>query len=108
MADFTAGNTGFTSGYAYKADSANYNYELYDDSGNNAYGVGTDGQNYHPSFWGKDHTNNTTGDRNFMLVNGHGSIVVWEETVAVEPNTNYYYSAWGMNINASSPAQITI
>ncbi len=104
--DFTAGNVGFTSGYAYKADSSGYNMELYDDSGNNAYGVGTNGQNYHPSFWGKDHTNNTTGDRNFMLVNGHGSIVVWEETVAVEPNTNYYYSAWGMNINPSSPAQL--
>ena len=56
---FTAGNTGFTSGYVFKADSANYNKELYDDSGNNAYGVGIDGQNYHPSFWGKDHTNNS-------------------------------------------------
>ena len=51
--DFTAGNTDFTSGYAYKADSANYNMELYDDSGNNRYGVGMDAQNYHPSFWGK-------------------------------------------------------
>src|SRR5690242_8563013 len=34
--DITAGNTGFTSGYAYKADSSGYNKELYDDSGNNA------------------------------------------------------------------------
>ena len=104
--DFTAGNVGFTSGYAYKADSAGYNKELYDDSGNNGYGVGTNGQNYHPSFYGKDHTNNQTGARNFMLVNGHGSIVVWEETVSVEPNTNYYYSAWGMNLNPSSPARL--
>jgi hypothetical protein len=104
--DFTWGNTGFTSGYAYKADSSGYNKELYDDSGNNAYGVGTNGQNYHPSFYGEDHTNNQSGSRNFMLVNGHGSIVVWEETVHVQPNTNYYYSAWGMNLNPSSPARL--
>jgi hypothetical protein len=104
--DFSNGNTGFTTGYAYKADSAGYNMELYDDSGNNAYAVGTNGQNYHPSFYGKDHTNNQSGNRNFMLVNGHGSIVVWEETVPVEPNTNYYYSAWGMNLNPSSPARL--
>ncbi len=103
---FTAGNTGFTSGYVFKADSANYNKELYDDSGNNAYGVGIDGQNYHPSFWGKDHTNNQNGNKNFMLVNGHGTVVVWEETVPVEPNTNYYYSAWGMNLNPASPAKL--
>ena len=43
-----------------------------------------------------------------MLVNGHGTVVVWEETVPVEPNTNYYYSAWGMNLNPASPAKLTI
>ncbi len=104
--DFTDGNTGFISGYAYKEDIPNYNQELVDDSGNNAYAVGTSGQNYHPSFYGMDHTNNQTGDRNFMLVNGHGSITVWQETVTVEPNTNYYYSAWAMNLNPTSPARL--
>src|SRR6185312_5162866 len=104
--DFTAGNTGFFSGYAYKADSANYNQELVNDTGINGYGVGISGQNYHPSFFGMDHTNNITGNRNFMLVNGHGSITVWQETVDVEPNTNYYYSAWAMNLNPTSPARL--
>lgn len=104
--DFTAGNTGFFSGYAYKADSANYNQELVNDTGINGYGVGISGQNYHPSFFGMDHTNNITGNRNFMLVNGHGSITVWQETVDVEPNTNYYYSAWAMNLNPTSPAKL--
>lgn len=104
--DFSAGNIGFSSGYNYKSDSANYNQELVDDTGNNAYAVGTSGQNYHPAFYGKDHTNNQTGNRNFMLVNGHGSITVWQETVNVEPNTNYYYSAWAMNLNPSSPATL--
>ena len=104
--DFSAGNIGFSSGYNYKSDSANYNQELVDDTGNNAYAVGTSGQNYHPAFYGKDHTNNQTGNRNFMLINGHGSLTVWQETVNVEPNTNYYYSAWAMNLNPSSPATL--
>lgn len=103
--DFTQGNVGFTTGYAYKPDVAGNN-ELVDDSGNNGYGVGTDGQNYHPNFYGKDHTNNSTGARNFMLINGHGTITVWEETVSVQPNTDYYYSAWAMNLNPGSPAKL--
>ena len=103
--DFTNGNTGFTSGYTYYPDVAG-NSELITDSGTNGYAVGTSGQNYHPSFYGKDHTNNQTGNRNFMLVNGHGTITVWQETVSVKPNTNYYYSAWGMNLNPASPAKL--
>ncbi len=98
--DFTAGNTGFTSDYTYHAASTN---ALVDDTGTNGYGVGLDGQNYHPGFYGQDHTNNTPGPRNFMLVNGHGTLVIWKETVNVLPNTTYYYSAWGMTLNNGSP-----
>ena len=98
--DFTAGNTGFTSDYTYHVASTN---ALVDDTGTNGYGVGLDGQNYHPGFYGQDHTHNTTGPRNFMLVNGHGTLVIWKETVNVLPNTTYYYSAWGMTLNGGSP-----
>lgn len=102
--DFTAGNSGFTSGYFYQPDVAG-NMELYNDVSpvNNGYGVGTSGQNYHPDFWGFDHTHNTTGSRNFMIVNGHGSITIWQETVTVQPNTDYYFSAWAMSLNDASP-----
>lgn len=63
---------------------------------------------YHPDFHGHDHTNNSTGSRNFMMVNGivTAGQTIWEETVPVQPNTAYYFSAWGMNLNPASPAQL--
>ncbi|MBO3100275.1 LamG-like jellyroll fold domain-containing protein [Gelidibacter pelagius] len=120
--DFSAGNTGFTSDYTYHEDLKTpqewvpqyeggdwwngYYYfggELYDDSGTNGYSIVTNANHVHSNFWGYDHTNNTTGDRNFMAVNGHGNtLVVWKQQVTVEPNTQYYFSAWGMSLNNSS------
>ena len=103
--DFSQGNTGFTSDYYYQPDVAGNN-ELVDhnaNGGTNGYGVGTDAQNYHPSFYGIDHTTGT-GDGNFMIVNGHGSLVVWKNlNVTVLPNTTYYFSAWGMSLNDVGP-----
>ena len=101
--DFTNGNTGFTSGYTYYPDVPGNNNELVNDAGTNGYAVGTNGQNYHPNFWGMDHTNNQTGNKNFMLVNGHGNLTIWEETVNVLLNTDYYFSAWAMSLNAVTP-----
>ena len=58
----------------------------------------------HTYFFGQDHTANTTGARNFMVVNGHGNtLVVWKETVSVLPNTTYYFSAWAMSLNDAGP-----
>lgn len=106
--DFTLGNVGFTSGYTYHADLPGLvpagQGELYNDTGTNGYGVGTSGQNYHINFWGLDHTNNTSGARNFMLVNGHGNIIVWQEVnIPVTPNTDYYFSAWAISLNNVGP-----
>ena len=69
---------------------------------------------YHPNFHGRDHTNNTVGARNFLMVNGSTTLVsnpprqmiIWQETVAVKPNSDYYFSAWAMNLNPVSPAQL--
>ncbi len=69
---------------------------------------------YHPSFHGRDHTNNISGTRNYMLVNGSTTttgtpprqLIIWQQTVTVTPNTDYYFSAWGMNLNPTSPAQL--
>lgn len=71
-------------------------------------------QGYHPNFHGRDHTNNTEGPRNFMMINGSKELigsppherVIWQQTVAVWPNTDYYFSAWGMNLNPVSPAKL--
>ncbi|WP_040473571.1 LamG-like jellyroll fold domain-containing protein, partial [Flavobacterium frigoris] len=98
---FTEGNTGFTSDYNYKPDGPG-NTELVDDTGKNGYSITTNGQNVHNNFWGEDHTDNSVGNRNFMAVNGHGTtLVVWKETVTVQPNTTYYFSAYAMSLNSA-------
>ncbi|MDN3204840.1 glycine-rich domain-containing protein [Algoriphagus sediminis] len=68
---------------------------------------------YHSAFYGRDHTNNATGDRNFMMVNGGELIgtplrqpVIWRQTVPVEQFTEYYFSAWAMNLNPASNARL--
>ena len=98
---FNQGNTGFTcpplgnQRYIYVADSANYQQELllY-----GRYGIGPNANNYNPLFYGKDHTG---GNGNFMVVHGYAfaSPVVWQEIITVQPNTNYYFSAWAMSLN---------
>lgn len=104
--NFESGNTGFESDYYYQADLPGINNELVDhnaNGGTNGYGIGTNGQNYHSNFWGIDHTYGT-GNGNFMIVNGHGSLVAWKnENVTVLPNTTYYFSGWGLSLNSVSP-----
>jgi hypothetical protein len=103
--DFGSGNTGFTSGYGFRDPWVTPPNEA-TNSGNSAlwdenyYGVGTNGRYYHINFWGNDHT---SGDGNYMIVNGNtnSGTAVWEQTVNVEPNTNYYFSAWAMSLNSA-------
>ncbi|MEP0710449.1 MAG: PKD-like domain-containing protein, partial [Algoriphagus sp.] len=68
---------------------------------------------YHPNFHGRDHTNNATGPRNFLMVNGGKLIgsplrqpVIWRQEVPVDQFTEYYFSAWAMNLNPGSPARL--
>jgi hypothetical protein len=105
--DFTLGNTGFGTDYTYRADVAG-NTELVNDQIGpgyvNGYSITNNANNVHNNFWGRDHTQNLTGNQNFMVVNGHGTqYVVWRQTVTVEANTTYYFSAWGMSLNNAGP-----
>src|SRR6185437_6509343 len=105
--DFEAGNSAFYSEYGYVTDNANQSIqnELYPEG---LYAVDTNAHNYHNNFFGKDHTTPAQTGK-FMMVNGYpssSSKVIWQETVTVLPNTNYYYSAWGMNLNPASPARL--
>lgn len=68
---------------------------------------------YHTAFYGRDHTNNSTGPRNFLMVNGGELIgsplrqpVIWRQEVTVEQFTEYYFSAWAMNLNPASNARL--
>jgi len=103
---FEAGNSDFTSSYGYRADNPSVNTELATGGpgggGEGLYGVGVSGQNYHGNFWGRDHT---TGNGNFMLVNGWGNTyTIWQEgPIAILPNTDYYFSAWALSLNNVGP-----
>jgi hypothetical protein len=98
---FSAGNTGFTSGYVYDP-AANGLY-----APESEYAINNNAQYNHTNFWGYDHTLGTgTGNAHFMIVNGAKYApqpTVWQETATVSPNTDYYFSAWAMSLNNVSP-----
>lgn len=94
--NFSSGNTGFTTSY-----NLNQSANGLVPEGN--YAVGTNANFHHSNFWGPDHT---TGTGNYLMVNGSTSAtpaVVWQQTVAVTPNTTYYLSAWARSLNNVAP-----
>jgi len=93
--NFSAGNTGFYTDYGYRADLPGVQNELWPEG---LYGVGIDAYNYHTDFFGKDRTAPGTGK--IMIINGLGNtMTIWQQTVPVEPDHEYYFSAWAMSIN---------
>lgn len=96
--DFEQGNVGFTSQYAY-CNTANC---LWPEA---TYAVGTNASFYHNNFVGVDHT---TGTGNFMIVNGSSqpNTNVWCQTITVNPNTTYLFSAWVQSCVTSNPATL--
>ncbi|UOQ74034.1 Ig-like domain-containing protein [Hymenobacter cellulosilyticus] len=95
---FTDGNTGFTSAYGYAGTGAT---SLQPEG---KYMVGTEAGNYHNNFSGHGRTG--AGD-NFMMVNGSADLsVVYSQTVAVQPNRYYTFSAYASSVNTGNPAQL--
>ena len=96
-ANFSAGNSGFTSDYSYTVSNS---------TANAAYGVVSN-----PTAWNAganscpDHT---TGSGNMLVANGAttAGLKVWKQTVAITANTNYKFSAWVQSISAAFPASI--
>ncbi|MDO9188063.1 MAG: PKD domain-containing protein [Bacteroidia bacterium] len=96
--NFSAGNTSFSSAYSY-CNSANCLYP------EGRYGIGTNANYFHGAFSGHDHT---TGNGNFMIVNGKGipNSSVWCQTISVNPNSTYQFSTWVCSVHPSSPAKL--
>ncbi|MDB5285024.1 MAG: domain containing protein [Bacteroidota bacterium] len=95
--DFSAGNTGFSSGYAYTPPP---------NSSQGQYWVSTNAQTWNGGMATcGDHT---TGTGNMLLVNGAttANVSFWCETVNVVPNTSYAFSTWLATLTASNPAQL--
>ncbi len=94
--DFEAGNVGFTSAYTFSPSPGNIN-------GPATYVI----QTINPTGLGNfgDHT---TGSGLYMAVNGAttANTVVWSQTVAVNSNTSYTFSAWAANMFRVNPANL--
>ena len=104
--DFTAGNSGFTSGYAYgpgRGDLANAGPT----QGAGYYAVVGDAQFSHPSFYRfGDHT---TGSGLYLVANGAVDVGVpayISAAIAVQPFKTYTLSAFFANAYPVSPANI--
>ena len=94
--DFSAGNIGFTSDYTSAANNT-IEGEYWVGSNPKAWNGGLD--NCH------DHT---TGTTNMLMVNGKptANAKVWNQTVAVLPNTNYAFSVWVQSLYPVNPADL--
>jgi hypothetical protein len=85
--DFESGNTGF---------STPLNYYTSSPLNGGQYVITTNAASVHFAYKGTDHT---SGTGNFMVINGPSIITnVWCQTVSVQPNTYYRYSAWFNNV----------
>lgn len=104
--DFELGNVGFRTEYTYTNAPNGMIPE-------GTYAVDTSANYYHPQFHGRDHTT-TEQTGNFLIINGAKNKignpprhrVIWEQTVDVLPNTDYYFSAWAMNLNGPATAEL--
>lgn len=102
--DFSAGATGFTSGYI---PGTGGTWGLLSQEGQ--YAVASDASTTHSNFPAcTDHT----GGGNMMVVNGAATpgVAVWCQSIAVDPGTTYAFSAWLATIVVTNPAvlQFTI
>jgi hypothetical protein len=93
--DFSLGNAGFASSYAYAPGScwAEGSYDVVSSA--------HDCQSMWASFG--DHT---TGTGSMLVVNGAriSGMEVWSETVAVLANTDYVFSGWVSSVFSANPA----
>jgi gliding motility-associated-like protein len=96
--NFSAGNTGFSSGYVLGTGGA---WGQLTNEG--TYAVSTNPQLTHTNF--ASFGDHTSGTGNMLVVNGSGqaNTSVWCQTIAVTPNTVYDFSTWGATCVSSSP-----
>ncbi|OQP45451.1 hypothetical protein A4H97_32425 [Niastella yeongjuensis] len=92
--DFSNGNNNIGSSYKYTTQN----------TGSGEYTVGPNAQAWNPLLAGcQEHTG---GSGNMLIVHGNAQVneKMWSQSIPVQPNTNYAFSAWvqGTNPNAGS------
>jgi gliding motility-associated-like protein len=87
--NFSNGNTAIGSSYTYSTHNVT----------EGEYTVGTNPKAWNNAMAGcQDHTG---GTGNMLIVNGatQANVTVWSQTISIQPNTNYAFSAWLQNVN---------
>lgn len=105
--NFSSGNTGFTSQYAYRAvgdGGANGCCGVLSAEG--VYAVNTNPRNVHSSF--SSFVDHTSGSGGMLIVNGSptNNVTVWTQNITVIANTDYVFSVWVTSTSPSNPAQL--
>lgn len=97
--NFNQGDTGFDTDYSYDSGASIGILE-------NEYAiVSNSGQAHNQYADCEDHTGDNPG--NMMTVNGSGqSNNVWCQTIAIQPNTEYLFSAWACSAVSQNPARL--
>ena len=97
--DFSQGDTGFTSDYIYGTGGG---VGLLSNEGQ--YAIAANAASTHNHFAGcTDHT----GNGNMMVVNASGvTNNVWCQTIQVNSNTEYDFSAWVTSVTSQNPAKL--
>lgn len=97
--DFSLGDTIFNSAYVYGTGGP---WGLLSSEGQ--YAIATNPLNTHINF--ASFGDHTTGTGNMMVVNGAAlaNVNIWCQTINVNPNTFYDFSAWGATCVGSNPA----
>ena len=108
--DFDLGNMGFYSEYVYCPDagvsSSNHSHyaSLWQEG---RYAVDDNPNEYHANFSAcGGHTGNNPD--NYLIVNGapDENVVVWSQTINVNPNQYYAFSTWACNVHPTNPARL--
>jgi gliding motility-associated-like protein len=102
--DFESGNTGFTTGYS---PGMGGSFGLL--SNPSTYAITTNPNLVHSNF-GTCSDLGTTGPGNMLVVNGSDvpNTTVWSQTIAIDPNTNYSFSAWVTSVENITQANVSV
>jgi len=102
--DFSAGNTGFSTDYAFIPNNSTFSQF--------AYSVTTAPSNFEPGTaptWFSSCGDHTTGTGNMMVVDAASSAGkrVWSETVPVLPSSTYTFTYWIQSVSDTSASHST-
>ncbi|MGV3631906.1 MAG: gliding motility-associated C-terminal domain-containing protein [Bacteroidota bacterium] len=98
--NFENGSSGFSSDYQHVQFASPT--ALWDPG---YYAVGSSPTDYHSNFY--NCTDHTSGSGKMYIANGSSSpnTIIWSQTITVQPNTNYNFSAWAASVeNTGVPA----